>query len=158
MARKQRKTMIIGWQEWIALPELGVSAVKAKVDTGAKTSSLHAYHIEEYTYNGAPHVRFEVHPVQRNQRITRVCEAKIIDYRKVKSSSGESEERPVIVTQLSLGDATWEIELNLTNRDYMGFRMLLGREALRQRLLIDAGSHFLHGRKTAKSVVQLYKG
>lgn len=148
---KKLPSMIVGWQEWVSLPELGLPAVKAKIDTGAKTSSLHAYHIEKFTQRGQPYVRFEVHPIQRNRVVTRLCEAPVIDKRTVKSSSGDKEKRPVIKTQLLLGDVQWEIELNLTNRDTMGFRMLLGREALKH-MLVNPKHTCLHGKISPQDI------
>lgn len=139
-------SLIIGWQEWVELPDLDVPAIRAKIDTGARTSSIHAYKIKEFKKNNKDYVRFEVHPVQRNKLVKRVCELPIVDRRVVRSSGGECEERPVVRTNIVLGNETWEIELNLTNRDYMGFRMLLGRQALAKKVLINSGVTYLHGK------------
>ncbi len=133
----------IGWREWVALPDLGVSRIKAKIDTGARTSALHAFDVEVVRRKGIDVVRFKVHPFQRDYRSTVVAQSPLIDEREVKSSSGHGTLRPVIRTRIRLGDRVWSIELTLTNRDAMGFRMLLGRSALRKRFLVDPGASFL---------------
>ena len=138
---------VIGWREWVALPDLGIQSVKAKVDTGARTSSLHAYDVEEFRRGGRDMVRFVVHPEQRSTKETIECEARLIDRRKVKPSSGHSELRPVILTEVELMGQRWKVELTLTNRDAMGFRMLLGRQATRGRFLVDPGSSYRNGKR-----------
>lgn len=153
---KKQPQLIIGWKEWVSLPELGIPAIQAKVDTGAKTSSLHAYNIKRFIKKGRPFVRFELHPMRNNTRITRLREAAILGKRTVKSSSGKREKRPVIKTLLNLNGREWEIELNLTNRDYMGFRMLLGREALAKRAMIHPGVSYIHGNLSEKKAKTLY--
>lgn len=145
MPRRSSPSIIVGWREWVALPELGLPAVKAKVDTGAKTSSLHAFDLETFREAGRERVRFAVHPLQDNERLTVWAEADVVDERAVTSSSGHEELRVVIRTPLHLGDLTWPIELTLTDRREMRLRMLLGREALQGRLLVDVASSFLHG-------------
>jgi hypothetical protein len=122
----------VGWREWLRLPGLGIENVKAKVDTGARSSSLHADDIEIFQSRGQVRVRFVVLPLQRSRLQAVSCEAILHDERYVKSSNGTSELRPVIRTPVSWGEDTWEIDLTLTARDLMGFRMLLGREAIRQ--------------------------
>lgn len=134
---------LIGWREWVALPDLGVERIKVKVDTGARTSSLHAYDVERFARRGAQWVRFQVHPMQRESRETIFCEAPIRDFRYVRSSNGRRELRPVIRTNLHLNGEDWLIDLNLTSRDMMGFRMLLGREAVRNRFAVHPGRSFL---------------
>lgn len=148
--------LIIGWQEWISLPELDVPAVRAKIDTGAKTSSIHAYKIECFKKGKKDFVRFEIHPIARNSTIKRCCEMPLFDQRKVKSSSGDTEERPIIKTLLHIDGNEWEIELNLTNRDYMGSRMLIGREAMRKHTLVHSGVKYIHGKMSGKDVKQQY--
>lgn len=128
---------LIGNQEWCSLPELGVLAVKARVDSGARTSSIHAFNLKAFDRDGDEWVRFEIHPLQNDETTIVQCEHKVIDRRDVKSSSGAVENRYVIATPLRLGEQTWNIELTLTNRDAMGFRMLLGREAMGGRVIID---------------------
>lgn len=149
--------IIIGWQEWVSLPDLGVPVICAKTDTGAKTSSIHAYHIQIYNKQGIEWVRFELHPLQRNKRIKLQCSAPVHDVRKVKSSNGEVEERPVILTPLSIGGKEWVIELNLTNRDYMGCRMLIGREAMGNKVMINPSNMFLHGKISKKDAKKEYE-
>ncbi len=136
---------VIGWREWIALPELGVPALKVKVDTGARTSALHAVHIEEFTRRGAVWVRFEILPLQQDLHTVVSAEAPLVEYRQVRSSNGHRERRPVIATPIVLAGQQWVIELTLTNRAVMGFRMLLGREALQRRFHIDPARSYLGG-------------
>lgn len=136
----------VGWREWVALPELGVPAIKAKVDTGARSSSLHAFHVEEFVRRGVAMLRFQVHPFQRDSKTTIECEAPLLERRKVRSSSGHAVERPVILTQLELCGVRYEVEITLARRDAMGFRMLLGREAVRRRFVIDPGRSYYGGR------------
>jgi hypothetical protein len=136
---------VVGWREWVALPQLGVSAIKAKIDTGARSSSLHAFNVEPFRRRGGLWVRFEIHPQQRTTDAITRAEARVLEYREVRSSSGHQTQRPVILTTIALLGQTWEIELTLANRDEMGFRMLLGREALRRRLLVDPGRSYLAG-------------
>ena len=125
--------------------QIGVDRIKAKVDTGVRTSALHAMDTEEYFDEGVLRVRFRLHPVQRDTRHSIVIDAEVIDERGVRSSSGISELRPVIRTLLNLGPHQWPIEITLTDRPSMGFRLLLGREALHKRVLVDAGRSFLLG-------------
>jgi len=138
---------VIGWREWVALPELGIPSVKAKVDTGARTSSLHAYDVEEFKRGRTRMVRFKVHPEQRHSRPVIAAEAPLVDHRHVRPSSGVAQRRPVISTCIELLGRRWPIELTLTNRDEMGFRMLLGRQAIRGSFAVDPGRSFLNGRR-----------
>jgi hypothetical protein len=138
-----KDTIRIGWREWVGLPELGVDAVKAKIDTGARTSALHAWNIEPFRRSGSLWVRFEIHPIQRSESRKVLCEARAIDERMVRNSGGGVERRYIIKTEIKLGASTWPIELALTNRDQMGFRMLLGRTALGRRTLIVPSRSFL---------------
>ena len=136
----------IGWREWVGLPDLGVQAIKAKVDTGARSSALHAWDVEIATGNGTPTVHFTLHPYQRDLRRTVRASAPLLDMRMVRASSGHEEERPVIRTQMSLFGRSWPIDVTLSRRDAMGFRMLLGRQAVRGRFVVDPGRSFLGGR------------
>lgn len=136
----------IGWREWVTLPELGIEHIKVKVDTGARTSSLHAFHIRRLTRGGEPWVRFEVHPDQRSSGTSITVEARVIDERSVRPSTGRAAIRPVIQTLVRLGKREWLIEVTLVRRDMMGFRMLLGRQAIRHRCLVDPGRSFLAGK------------
>ncbi|ODA69042.1 hypothetical protein A7A08_00878 [Methyloligella halotolerans] len=149
LTRRRRKpgaaktTLHIGWREWVGLPELGVAAVKAKIDTGARTSAIHAWKLEPFERDGQTWLRFELHPAQRTKSGALCCEAPVIDRRQVRSSGGHVTNRYVIRTTLALGTGSWPIELTLTNRDQMGFRMLLGRTALKRGVLIDPARSFL---------------
>ena len=138
--------MVVGWREWLALPALGLPAVKAKIDTGARTSALHAFSIRVVTRGGGRYARFLVHPLQHNTRMVRECSAEIVDRRMVTDSGGHRERRYVVATPVRLGTREWNMELTLTDRDTMLFRMLLGRTAMHGRLLVDPRASFLHGR------------
>jgi hypothetical protein len=141
--KQQEQLPIIGWREQLALPELGIREVKAKIDTGARSSALHAFDVETFNSNGKRMVRFKVHPYQRDTYRTVMAEAELLDQRQVRNSGGQTQVRPVIETTVELNGDRWSIELTLTNRDVMGFRMLLGRQAVRRRFLVDAGRSFL---------------
>jgi len=121
---------LIGWREWLAFPELGIPAIKAKIDTGARTSALHAFFVEPYREGGRDHVRFGVHPLSGNRNLVRLATAAVKDCREVADSGGHREERFVIETLIRIGMVSTRIEMTLTNRDSMKFRMLLGRSAL----------------------------
>lgn len=133
----------IGWREWVSFPDLGIDAIKAKVDTGARSSAIHAIHVERFTRDGDDWVRWQVHPIQRDTDQTVDCEAPIHDRRDIRSSSGHNHTRIVVRVPLSLGDRTFPIDLTLARRDVMGFRLLLGREAIRGRFVIDPGRSYL---------------
>ena len=147
---------IVGSQEWCALPQLDIAAVKARVDSGAKTSSIHAFNIEPFMRESEQWVRFDLHPLQKSRRATIRCEAPVVDRRAIRSSNGSSEKRFVIRTPLTLNGETWDIELTLTNRDAMGYRMLLGREAMSGRILVDSEEEFLLGEVTEQAIELLY--
>jgi hypothetical protein len=134
---------VIGWREWVDLPELGISRIKAKIDTGARSSALHAIHVESFQQDGQETIRFQVHPYQRDSHFTVCAQARLLEWRQVKNSGGDAQLRPVIRTMIELGARQWSIDLTLTNRDVMGFRMLLGREALRKRFLVNPGHSYL---------------
>jgi ribosomal protein S6--L-glutamate ligase len=133
---------ILGRTEWVALPALGLFAIKAKVDTGAKTSALHAHTIEAIGTASAPEVRFEVHPIPERPDIAISCSAPIIGQRDVTSSNGETESRYIIETRIRIGSRDWTIELGLTNREGLTHRMLLGRQAIQPGMLVDPASSF----------------
>ena len=132
----------IGWREWVALPELGVERIKAKIDTGARTSALHAFDIEVFKTSGQDWVRFTIQPYQKNDIDQQKCTCLVRDIRVITNSGGSRERRIVIETELKLGNLSWPIEMTLTNRDQMGFRMLLGRAALKGRFFVDPGRSF----------------
>jgi hypothetical protein len=139
----------IGWREWLALPALGIQAIKAKIDTGARSSALHAFDIERFDRDNQPMVRFKVHPFQRSSDTVIVAEAPLACERFVRNSGGIETLRPVIIAEVELAGQRWPIELTLSPRDAMGFRMLLGREAIRRRYLVDPGRSYLAGKRPA---------
>ncbi|MEQ9641543.1 MAG: ATP-dependent zinc protease [Alphaproteobacteria bacterium] len=151
LARHARQLPVVGWREWIALPTLDIGRIKAKIDTGARTSSLHAFDISEFTKRGVPHVAFVVHTQQRRRTPAVECQAPVHDQRLVTSSTGHRQRRYVIKVEIAAGGLTWPIELTLADRDAMGFRMLLGRQALRRRFLIDPSRSYLAGEPGAKT-------
>ncbi len=134
--------LILGWEEWIALPELGLPAIKAKVDTGARTSALHAVFIEPFGPAKSRKVRFGVHPIPRRSDVEIICVAPLVDRREVRSSNGEREERYVIETPIRIGERVWPIEITLTDRHMMAYRMLIGRQALSLHALVDPSASF----------------
>ncbi|WP_179670067.1 ATP-dependent zinc protease family protein [Nocardioides thalensis] len=139
-------TSVAGWREWVSLPELGIDWIKAKLDTGARSSALHAFDIEEIERDGKRWVRFEIHPWQRSSADSVVAELPVLDVRSVKSSTGHVQERYVVLLDLRIGDRVVTTEVSLTRRDEMGFRLLVGREALRQGFLVDSRRSYLGGR------------
>jgi hypothetical protein len=138
----QKNPTIIGFREWISLPNLHLVALKAKIDTGAKTSSLHAFEIKLVKRGGKTYVKFKVHPIQKNLDLVVVCASPLIDRRVVTDSGGHKELRYVINTTIHIGGVKKIIELTLTNRESMKYRMLLGREALKQ-FYIDPSQSYL---------------
>ncbi|HEV7281175.1 MAG TPA: ATP-dependent zinc protease [Pirellulaceae bacterium] len=142
---------MIGWREWVSLSDLGVAWIKAKVDTGARSSSIHAVDLELDARNGAEIVRFRIFPNQRNELDSVLCEAPVKEFREIRSSNGHLSRRPVIVTSLTINGQTYPVELTLADRSHMGFRMLLGREAFRRRFCIDPGRSYRGGKPSSKS-------
>lgn len=145
----QANLLSIGWREWVALPELGLPAVKAKVDTGACTSALHTFMLEPFEQDGRRRVRFGVHPLQGRRDVEVFCVADVVDERYVRSSNGQRERRLVIRTPLRIGPCVWPIEITLANRDTMNFRMLLGRMAMQGHVVVNPGSSYLSGKALA---------
>ena len=148
--------IILGSEEWCSFPELGIPAIKARVDSGAKTSALHAINIAPFVKEGINWVKFDINPIQNNLKTVIHCEALLIDKRVVKSSSGFREQRYVIQSKINIGGDLWAIEMTLTNRDSMGFRMLLGREAMSGRILVDPQQQYLLGQNTTENLKDLY--
>ena len=179
MSGSPQKTLpIIGWREWLSLPDLQVERIKAKIDTGARSSALHAFDISiveqpivEQPIDSQANpsaelsseskvvkiVHFKIHPQQRRSTEVIEAQAPLSDIRTIRSSNGQTQTRPVIQTTICLGDHRWPIELTLTNRDVMGFRMLLGRQAIRRQFLIDSGHSYLQSRRPRKSAKRLPK-
>ena len=145
----------LGWREWCALPELGIPAIKAKVDTGAKTSCLHTFWVEPYTEGDIKYVRFKVHPLQKSEEVIIECTAPVKDERVVSDSGGHKEMRYIIDTPVLIGDKTRLIEMSLTNRDSMRFRMLLGRRAMEENTFVDPAASYINGKLKAKSLYGL---
>ncbi|SVB36201.1 uncharacterized protein METZ01_LOCUS189055 [marine metagenome] len=148
----ESEKLIVGGDEWCIFPQLGIPAVKARVDSGAKTSSLHAFNIHSFKRSSQPWVSFDIHPIQQNRKVCVRCESPVIDRRIIKSTNGVSEKRYVIQTPVKLGDKIWEIELTLTNRDSMGYRMLLGREAMSGKILVDPSQSLALGRLSEQDI------
>lgn len=142
--RVRSPKVIIGWREWCGLPDLNLPGVLAKIDTGAKTSALHAFDIRK-SERGADWLSFHVHPVQRRKKPLIFCEARCVDERSITSSNGNSELRPVIETQLTIGERVFDTQITLTNRDEMGFRMLIGRQTLNKRFMVDPAQSYCCG-------------
>ncbi|MBE7636590.1 30S ribosomal protein S6--L-glutamate ligase [Sneathiella sp. P13V-1] len=145
----QDKELIIGWDEWVSLPQLGLPAVKVKVDTGARTSSIHAFMIEPFTRAGKSRVRFGIHPLPERPDITVFCTADLVDQREITSSNGESEVRYVVKTLVRIGGQEWPIEISLTNRENMQYRMLLGRTAIGGNVIVDPNLSCVQGELSA---------
>lgn len=136
---------VLGWREWAALPDLGIRRIKCKVDTGARTSTLHAFFVRRFVDQGQPRVCFGIHPLQRRMDMERTCTADLVDQRMVCNSGGHREKRYIIRTPIIIGDRRWPIELTLTARDTMRFRMLLGRTAIHRRFLVNPAASYLAG-------------
>ncbi len=146
MSAKNQRRKTIGWREWVRIPELGVPEIKAKIDTGADNSSLHAFNISRFEKDGVPYVRFEIHPKQRKRKPAVLCEAEVVMERKVKNPGGRLEVRPVIKTKLLVAGREIEALVNLTTRDEMTFRLLLGRRTIRDHFIVDPGKSYIGAR------------
>lgn len=144
--RIKRRYPVIGWREWVSLPKLGIHRIKAKIDTGARTSALHAFSLQPFIEDGISKIRFDIHPFQHDITHIVTCTAVIVDRRLVTDSGGHEEERYVIQTPITIGVQSWEIEITLTERENMLFRMLLGRSALRKRFIVNPARSFVTSR------------
>ncbi len=142
-----KDNLMLGWREWVALPDLGIRQIKAKVDTGARTSALHAFKIRSFLDGDQERVEFLMHPVQKDNDTIVTCVADVLDKRTVTDSGGHKEERFVIRTDLAIGKYSWPVEVTLTARDDMLFRMLLGRTALKNIARVDPARSYLVGKK-----------
>ncbi len=145
MARKKKTPTHIGWREWILLPDLCPTPIKVKSDTGARTSALHAFRLRVYENGGQPYATFEIHPHQRSREDSVRVRVNVTGFKRVRSSNGKVERRPVIETTARMNGLEWPIEVTLTRRDEMGYRMLLGRSAMRRRFAVDPGRSFILG-------------
>jgi len=148
--KTKKKYTTIGWREWVCLPGLGIHKIKAKIDTGARTSALHAFSLKPFTENGKNKISFDIHPFQHNVAEIVTCVADVVDKRLVTDSGGHEEERYVIETSIMIAGQTWPIEITLTERENMLFRMLLGRSALRKRFIINPARSFVTTRVKEK--------
>ena len=157
LSEPNNELLTLGWREWAGLPELGINRIKTKVDTGARTSALHAFEIRSFTENGVQRVEFKIHPKQRDNESVIVCTSDVLDERVVTDSGGHKENRWVIVTPVSIGPHSWPIEITLTARDDMRFRMLLGRTAINGRARVDPSRSYIVGKKRRKKKKKIKK-
>lgn len=148
--------VVLGWREWFELPTLGIPAIKVKVDTGARTSALHAFKIKPFKKHGKKFVKFQIHPVQKRKDIVRTCIAEVVDRRYIKDSGGHRELRYIIKTLLKIRDLEWEAEVSLTDRRKMNFRMLLGRTAMKN-IITNPRKSFIKGDMDDFELVEMYQ-
>lgn len=150
--RESKSLLTLGWREWVGLHELGIPSIKAKIDTGARTSALHAFALRPFSENGCARIEFRMHPIQKNTSTVVTCVADVLDKRIVSDSGGHREERYVIRTELTIGEHCWPMEATLTSRDDMLFRMLIGRTALKGRAQVDPARSYVVGKKKKRKV------
>jgi len=144
------RSSIVGWREWAVLPDLDIPAIKVKIDTGARTSALHALNIERISVNGSDRVRFLIQPLQRNTAVAIQSDAPLVDIRSVSDSGGHKEKRLVISSTLQMGPINQEIDITLTERKTMLFRMLIGRTALADNVVVDPSGSYLCGQMSSR--------
>jgi len=152
MLMRPTEKLTLGWREWVGLPDLGLGTVKAKVDTGARTSTLHAFELRTFSEQGKPRVEFKIHPKQKDSDTVVTCVADVVDERYVTDSGGHREQRLIIMTPVTIGPWSWPIEMTLTARDNMMFRMLLGRTAIKGIATVDPARSYIIGKKPRKKV------
>ena len=145
--KQSDKLLTFGWREWVSLPDLGIPMIKAKIDTGARTSALHAFEVRPYSEDGRDRVEFRMHPLQKDNETVVTCVADVLDIRTVTDSGGHKEERFAIRTTLSIGAHSWPIDATLTSRDDMLFRMLLGRTAIKGYAHVNPARSYIVGKK-----------
>lgn len=145
--KRKKPKLIAGWREWAELPDLGIDQIKVKIDTGAKTSSLHAFQLSTVQHTGREFVKFDIHPLQDNDSVVYTCVSPIVDRRWITSSTGHRQRRIIIETRLKIGEYSSIVQLSLANRDEMGFRMLIGRAALKKEVLVNPAHSFLLSHK-----------
>ena len=150
MTESSHELFTVGWREWVSLPDLNIDKIKVKVDTGARTSALHATDLEPFEENGKQRIAFTVHPHQRDYETVVRSVADILDQRSVTNSGGQSEHRWTIQTDIVIGTSRWPIAVTLTARHDMRFRMLLGRNAMENRVCVNPAESFVWGRKRLK--------
>ncbi len=141
-----REKTVIGWREWVGLPDLGVERIKAKIDTGARTSALHAFDLSTEIIDGVEHARFTIYPIQRSHESSVRALVPVVDHRRIRSSNGAVQSRPVVQSTLTIGGWPVPIDITLTGRDEMGFRLLIGRAAIRRLFVVDPARSYLAGR------------
>jgi hypothetical protein len=146
----KKKHQMIGWREWVSLPELGIQQIKAKTDTGARTSALHAFSLKPFTEGGKQKIQFDIHPLQHNIQEIITCTADVVDKRSVTDSGGHEENRYVILTPLTIAGQTNLVEITLTERENMLFRMLLGRSAIQRRFIVNPARSFITSKLNKK--------
>ena len=152
--KQSDKLLTFGWREWVSLPDLGIPMIKAKIDTGARTSALHAFEVRPYSEDGRDRVEFRMHPLQKDNETVVTCVADVLDIRTVTDSGGHKEERFAIRTMLSIGAHSWSIDATLTSRDDMLFRMLLGRTAIKGHAHVNPARSYIVGKKRRQKGTQ----